>query len=630
MAANPDPEGQGLLAQWPHLPGAGWLGALQQAARRPEVPAREIVLVVHGTYANPRYPEHPTASSWWSPRGSFGQLLDAALARRGSAARCDLPFDEWLRIGTRDQLRPRWYGWSGANSEVERRRGAFDLARVLRDCQADPRIGKIHLVAHSHGGNVVRRALRYLKNPSAKLGEVICLGTPFLHFDDGAAWRRWLARVHWPMLGVVAAIGSGLYWGADWFNDPANQLPTLAIGAALVAAGVSMWRYARRSEGNAQDVPMTALRFANDEAIQLLRSCAALTAQPHLFLRDMLGGRAPPAQRRRRPDARARLLDDWYDKVWAAAESVWRAAANAGAMLSDLWNGPLCRAGEWLTSQAYRVWLVGALLGNLCTLALLMAFRPYRPPLRPFLASRMPRLRDQFFHSIDEVFARQRDEILGQQWPAASHPVPFAEPDPALRSASRRGPLHRVTDFLDKEVIQLETVHSLVALGPVLLYGLLFYPLDLLLGLPAWLGAVMTRFSILLGARAAAGGATGMDILGAAFQPRRTGEAPGRVTEVIVDPEVERQLEQRLDAAVRVNLAPLRTALDPARSAMLLEALKTVFVDPAMLHVHYYQEAHIVDLVADLIAGRPPDGAAGRAPPGPAPAAPRSPAREPD
>ena len=628
MAANRGPGEQGLLAQW--LPGAGWLGALQQAARRPDAPMREVVLVVHGTFANPGYPDHPTPSSWWSPRGSFGQSLDAALARRGSAARCDLPFDEWLRIGTRDQLRPRWYGWSGANSEVERRRGAFDLARVLRDLQGDPGIGRIHLVAHSHGGNVVRRALRYLKNPSAKLGAVVCLGTPFLHFDDGAAWRRWLARVHWPMLGVVAAIGSGLYWGAAWFNDPANQLPTLAIGAALVAAAVSMWRYARRSEGNAQDVPMTALHFANDEAIQLLRSCAALTAQPHLFLRDVLGGGAPPAQRRPRPDRHAASLDTWYDKAWAAGESAWRAAANAGAMLSDLWNGPLCRAGEWLTTRASRVWLLGAPLGSLCTLVLLMAFRPYRPPLRPFLTSRMPRLRDQFFHSLDEVFTRQRDEILGPKASSASRQVSFAEQDFGLRSQARRGPLQRVTDFFDKELIQLETVQSVVALGPVLLYALLFYPLDLLLGLPAWLGAVTTRFSILIGARAAAGSATGMDILGAAFQPQHTGETPDRVTEVIVDPEIERQLEQRLDAAVRVNLAPLRSALDPARSAMLLDALKTVFVNPAMLHVHYYQEAPIVELVADLIAGRPPDGAAGRAQSGPAPAEPRSPAREPD
>ncbi len=168
---------------------------------------------------------------------------------------------------------------------------------------------------------------------------------------------------------------------------------------------------------------------------------------------------------------------------------------------------------------------------------------------------------------------------------------------------SSRGPLQAASDLFDKELVQLETVQSVVALGPVLLYGVFFYPFDRLLGLPAWLGAVTTRFSILLGARAAAGSAIGMDILGAAFQAQRTGEPPNQVTEVTIPEEIERQLEQRLDAAVRVNLAPLRAALDPARSAMLLEALKNVFNDPAMPHVHYYQEEHIVCLVADLITG---------------------------
>ena len=370
MAAKSGPEGEGPLAQLRHLPGVGsWADTLRHAASRPDAPAREIVLIVHGTYANPNYPEHPSASYWWSPRGSFGKALDAALSRRGSAARCDLPIEEWLRIGTRDQLRPRWYGWSGGNSEVERRLGAFDLARVLRDYQADKSIGKIHLVAHSHGGNVVRRALRYLKSPTLKIGQVICLGTPFLHFDDTAAWRRWLARVHWPMLGVLAVILAGAYWSSAWLNDPDNQLPALVVGAAIIAAVVSVWRYARRTEGNGLDVPMTALRFANDEAIQLLRSCAAMAAQPHLFLRDILGGRAQRVPRTRH-DRHAGPISGSFDRLWAAGESAWRAGANAGATLSDFWNGPLCRAGEWLTSQAYRAWLLGAPLGSICTLLL--------------------------------------------------------------------------------------------------------------------------------------------------------------------------------------------------------------------------------------------------------------------
>ena len=137
---------------------------------------------------------------------------------------------------------------------------------------------------------------------------------------------------------------------------------------------------------------------------------------------------------------------------------------------------------------------------------------------------------------------------------------------------------------------------------PVLLYWLAIYPVDKVLGLFPWLGAVATRFFIVLGARAAAAGAPGMDIFGAAFNARRTGEAPDR-TDVITVPEaIESDLETTLDGRMRVDLSPFRRALDPARNVMLLDAVKTAFTDPALLHSQYYQDERIVDYIARLIA----------------------------
>jgi hypothetical protein len=120
-------------------------------------------------------------------------------------------------------------------------------------------------------------------------------------------------------------------------------------------------------------------------------------------------------------------------------------------------------------------------------------------------------------------------------------------------------------------------------------YWLLFYPLDKLVGLLPWLGAVGTRFVIVIGARAAAG-APGIDMLGAAFQPYRTGEPPAGVTKITIPAIIEQDLEQRIDACLRANFAPLREALDPARHAMLVDAVRTAFIDPALLHSQYYQD----------------------------------------
>jgi Alpha/beta hydrolase of unknown function (DUF900) len=565
-------------------------------------PTREAVVIVHGTYANPGYPAYPAASNWWAPSGTFGKALDTALQRHGSPARCEWGGDFLRGGGPYNPYRTRWHGWSGANSEVDRRRGAFELAEFLRDLQADDSVARIHIVAHSHGGNVVRRALRYLNHPGHKLGQVVCLGTPFLHFGDGAAWRRWLARVHWPMAVVLVAILAALPLAEVWFKRPADQWSSYLVIVAAIAAIVSMWRFARRTEASSFDVPMTALRFANDEAIQLLRACAALAATPHLFLRTQLGG--PAARTPRRGPGTGRLpYDGWFDKLSHVAEGAWRWCTHRFAELADAWNGPLCRAAEWLTTRAFRVWIVGTLLGSLCTLGLIMAFRPYRPPLRPFFSSRVPRLRDLFFHSIDESMQPLRDEITKRPWPTLTEGGVLTRG--TLSSTTPPAPswLDTATSAWKTTGFHPDTLQPVVAVAPVLLYALCFYPLDKLLGLPAWLGAVMTRFVILLGARAAAGAATGMDILGAAFQPRRTGEPPARVTELTLPASIEQALEQRLDAAMRLNLAPLRAALDPARKAMLLEAVQQVFIDPAMLHCQYTEETQVIDGIARLIAG---------------------------
>lgn len=138
------------------------------------MPSRETVLVVHGTFASP--PETSSASlraasveEWWLPHGSFCTLLNERLKQQGSNARC------WAHPGDP-------FYWSGANTWSERALAGRHLAKELRRLIREEWL--CHVVAHSHGGNVLLSALEELGDEADKLGSLCVLGTPFYHFRD--------------------------------------------------------------------------------------------------------------------------------------------------------------------------------------------------------------------------------------------------------------------------------------------------------------------------------------------------------------------------------------------------------------------------------------------------------------
>jgi hypothetical protein len=566
------------------------LDQARRTAQAAEARQREVVLIVHGTYANPSRDStmYGRTAEWWESSGSFTKALDAALERRGAKARCYEPLESRLDMWRREGVGSMWLGWSGDNSEVERRRGAYELANHIRFLQRERDVSRIHIVAHSHGGNVVRRALRYVNDPRWKVGVVVCLGTPFLHFADTGAWRRWLAAVHWPMLIAFAGLAAASGWvmSRPGFN---NAYLGYSLTASAAAAGYSLWRYFRTSEGNALEMPALALRFANDEAIQLLRSCAVLTTEPHLYLRDLLGG--PAAARELRALRREhRRRDGWFERLSSPFLLTGRLAANAFAVASNIWNGPVCRAAERLTTVAFRVPVAGAI----CALMLIATMRPYRPRLRPFLSSRIPRLAALFFHSIGEESDRTLDDL------ASTTPRAFAFSGVEAQEAKPWW-----VDPLKGTAFDPRTAQTAAALAAALLY-VVFYPIDKLLGMPSWLGAVMTRFAILMGVRAAASGAPGMDMLGAAFRPARTSTAPKNITELVIPEAIEHDIEQRLTSNSRIDFAMLRGGIDAAKRASLFATVKLAFTDVGLLHAQYYRDARIVDYIAQCIAGTTP------------------------
>src|SRR5262249_14369033 len=158
-----------------------------------EEAAKETVIVVHGTYAAPR----PGASLWYQPvagtpaTGGFVTKLNDALQKRGSAARC------WAHCRQGDQ----GFHWSGENSWIDRTRAASELGNYVRKLRNEGWC--CHIVAHSHGGNVVLEAFPQITTAlpsSAPLGKVVTLGTPFM--DTMSPIRERIRRTHRFIVGL--------------------------------------------------------------------------------------------------------------------------------------------------------------------------------------------------------------------------------------------------------------------------------------------------------------------------------------------------------------------------------------------------------------------------------------------
>src|SRR5262249_48740676 len=134
---------------------------------------KETVIIVHGTWAAPKPDKAPWYQRIEGPLANRGFVskLDAALDQRGSPARC------WAHCGAGDQV----FHWSGDNSWIARSHAASELMDYVVKLGNEG--WRCHLVAHSHGGNVVVEALARiteLLDTTRSLGMVVTLGTPFI------------------------------------------------------------------------------------------------------------------------------------------------------------------------------------------------------------------------------------------------------------------------------------------------------------------------------------------------------------------------------------------------------------------------------------------------------------------
>ena len=239
------------------------------AGMQMEESAKETVVIVHGTWAAPE----PEKTQWYqrpddvSATDGFVSKLDAALEARGSPARCWAHCVKGLPI----------FQWSGENSWVARTRAAGALADYLAKVQEEG--WRCHIVAHSHGGNVVVEALPQITaatSPNGSHGPIVTLGSPFIDTMSPILKRVEHARkilrfATWMALAVAAA-------GSAWFfhverEDRFATIYTIYFALLAVVAATVFFGYLRRqikannSRVVVQDPPPYRKRSTPDRAV---------------------------------------------------------------------------------------------------------------------------------------------------------------------------------------------------------------------------------------------------------------------------------------------------------------------------------------------------------------------------
>lgn len=209
--------------------------------------------------------------------------------------------------------------WSGANSAWERERGANRLAGRIR--RLYDRYDSIHVIGHSHGGNVANDAAVLLKwglrrdAKNEKFDSLTTVGTPFFDSRTGllqmlagilfllitwgsglslAAMLLYVLAVSWGPL--TSALGAGSALRVDWTGselthlDGVVSLPFLPI-AALVLMIASLWfmfglsrqgvrRILRPRRGANTRTSIFAVWHNHDEAIAFLQRVEELKLEP--------------------------------------------------------------------------------------------------------------------------------------------------------------------------------------------------------------------------------------------------------------------------------------------------------------------------------------------------------------
>lgn len=234
------------------------------------------IVTVHGT--GDQAPAEPDAAKkWWEPGSVFAGWLTELLAAEGYTA----------------EIHP--LTWSGRNSSTDRESAARSLAKAIR--QLSRNYAGIHVVGHSHGGNIADEAAAMLgwsgikKRKSGRgLRSISTVGTPFFSTTLKAEER--LAEYAFAGMGIISAILVA-FLGAIVLTGPKSQMGQLSdvlvllfvainIVIIITIAAIASRSLARirRIGRRRRRAGIFSIWHPEDEAIAFLRHVETLSLEP--------------------------------------------------------------------------------------------------------------------------------------------------------------------------------------------------------------------------------------------------------------------------------------------------------------------------------------------------------------
>jgi hypothetical protein len=186
-----------------------------------------VVVLVHGTWGRGVLPFLKASIAPWCKEGSA--LRESISAALGKGTIFDV------------------LNWSGGNTPGARLKAAKLLGDLLIQIRQRQPTAKIHLVAHSHGGNVLLYALADLNNRQM-VSSSIFLSTPFLHIKPRILGIRFGRQIEVLAPGLTIIIALGMYPLLSSFSSlpPAYVLTGCSLVPILITLAVFMPRLLRR------------------------------------------------------------------------------------------------------------------------------------------------------------------------------------------------------------------------------------------------------------------------------------------------------------------------------------------------------------------------------------------------
>ncbi|HEV7689730.1 MAG TPA: hypothetical protein VGO52_02865, partial [Hyphomonadaceae bacterium] len=237
---------------------------------------KPAVITVHGTGDTA---PGPNGEKWFQNGSVFVGRLKESLNKRGVDA----------------EVIPHL--WSGANSANARENGARSLTKRIRQLVKQGR--DIHIVGHSHGGNVANDAACMInwhsKQRRPMLSSITTVGTPFFktHVTVSERLGAW-AFVIMTWLSIVIIGGSAILFGFGAMSAQEQNLieTTVAgLGAFVIPSIIvliftipiafhGIGRIRRASRRLRKDTSLFSIWHPNDEAIAFLMRVEKLPIEP--------------------------------------------------------------------------------------------------------------------------------------------------------------------------------------------------------------------------------------------------------------------------------------------------------------------------------------------------------------